>query len=71
MIRMRQIFYLATWLLAVNFRLFAAEGMYPPDQIPTKIKGLKIKPADIYQPDGGGLAGAVLLFGGGTGSFVS
>ncbi|HPC35035.1 MAG TPA: S46 family peptidase [Candidatus Marinimicrobia bacterium] len=71
MIKIKRIFYLATCLLTLNFMLFAAEGMYPPDQIPPKIKGLKIKPANIYQSDGGGLAGAVLLFGGGTGSFVS
>lgn len=71
MSNIKRLFFLATCLLTLNFRLLAAEGMYPPDQIPTKIKGLKIKPADIYQPDGGGLAGAVLLFGGGTGSFVS
>ncbi|HOU17717.1 MAG TPA: S46 family peptidase, partial [Candidatus Marinimicrobia bacterium] len=71
MSNIKRLFFLATCLLTLNFRLLAAEGMYPPDQIPTKIKGLKVKPADIYQPDGGGLAGAVLLFGGGTGSFVS
>jgi len=55
----------------MNQILSAAEGMYPPDQIPAKIKDLKIESSDLYKPDGSGIAGAVLLFGGGTGSFVS
>jgi len=62
---------LAAGLLTLNLLLLAEEGMYPPDQIPARIKGLKIKPTEIYQAGGKGIAGAVLLFGGGTGSFVS
>jgi len=45
--------------------------MYPPDRIPAKVKGLKIKPSELFRPDGGGVTGAVLWFAGGTGSFVS
>ena len=39
------------------------EGMYTPDQIaslPLAARGLKIKPADIYNPAGGGLSEAVV-----------
>jgi len=62
---------LSIGLMLMNLALIAEEGLYPPDLIPTNIKGLKIKSAEIFQPDGGGIAGAVLWFGGGTGSFVS
>lgn len=39
------------------------EGMYTPDQIgrlPLAAKGLKIKPIDIYNPNGGGLSDAIV-----------
>jgi hypothetical protein len=39
------------------------EGMYTPDQIaklPLAARGLKIKPTDIYNPQGGGLSEAVV-----------
>ena len=39
------------------------EGMYTPDQIaklPLAERGLKIKPTDIYNPQGGGLSEAVV-----------
>ncbi len=39
------------------------EGMYTPDQIaklPLKKRGLKIKPEEIYNPNGGGLTDAVI-----------
>ncbi|PIS29359.1 MAG: hypothetical protein COT43_04010 [Candidatus Marinimicrobia bacterium CG08_land_8_20_14_0_20_45_22] len=71
MIRTQQFLQLAICFLVINLMLVAEEGMYPPDQIPAKISGLKIKPDELYQPNGGGVAGAVLWFGGGTGSFVS
>ena len=55
------------------------EGMYTPDQIsqlPLKKKGMKIKPIDIYNPNGVSLADAVMRVnigsgGFGTGEFVS
>ncbi|MEZ5426442.1 MAG: S46 family peptidase [Pyrinomonadaceae bacterium] len=55
------------------------EGMFTPDQIgqlPLKKKGLKIRPIDIYNPNGVGLTDAVMrvnIGGGGfgTGEFVS
>lgn len=71
MIKSKQILILAVCLLTMNRMLSAVEGMFPLDQIPAKIKGLKIKPGELYKPDGSGIAGAVLWFGGGTGSFVS
>ncbi len=51
------------------------EGMYTPDQIarlPLAGRGLKIKPADIYNPAGGGLTDAVVRLSiGCTAEFVS
>ncbi|MGH9947558.1 MAG: S46 family peptidase [Pyrinomonadaceae bacterium] len=51
------------------------EGMYAPGQIaglPLKAKGLKIKPEDIYNPNGGGLTEAVISLSiGCTAEFVS
>jgi len=56
---------------------FADEGMWllndleklPFDSLHSK--GLKLSPPDIFSPNTGGLAEAVITFGGGTGSFVS
>ena len=56
---------------------FAAydEGMFTPEQIaklPLKAKGLKIKPTDIYNPNGGGLTDAILRLSiGCTAEFIS
>ena len=51
------------------------EGMYTPDQIaklPLKSRGLKIKPEEIYNPNGGGLTDAVIRLSiGCTAEFVS
>lgn len=51
------------------------EGMYTPDQIsrlPLAKRGLRIKPSDIYNPDGGGLSDAVIRLSiGCTAEFVS
>ncbi len=51
------------------------EGMFTPDQIsrlPLAKRGLKIKPSDIYNPNGGGLSDAVIRLSiGCTAEFVS
>ncbi|MEP7074364.1 MAG: S46 family peptidase [Acidobacteriota bacterium] len=51
------------------------EGMFTPDQIaglPLKARGLKIKPIDIYNPNGGGLTDAIIRLSiGCTAEFVS
>jgi hypothetical protein len=51
------------------------EGMYTPDQInrlPLAKRGLRIKPTDIYNPNGGGLSEAVIRLSiGCTAEFVS
>jgi hypothetical protein len=51
------------------------EGMFTPDQIsqlPLAKRGLKIKPSDIYNPNGGGLSDAIVrLSVGCTAEFVS
>jgi hypothetical protein len=54
---------------------FPEEGMFTPDQIgrlPLSKKGLKIKPTDIYNPNGVGLSDAVVrLSVGCTAEFIS
>ena len=61
--------------VAVIFCLFALaladEGMFLVNDIPKKIKGLKLKPKEIYNPDGVDISDAVIIVDGGTGSFVS
>jgi hypothetical protein len=66
-------------LTGVSFG-FPDEGMYTPDQIgrlPLLKRGLKIKPSDIYNPNGTSLADAIMRVnigeagGFGTGEFVS
>lgn len=51
------------------------EGMYAPDQIkdlPLKKRGLKLKPEEIYNPNGGGLSEAIVRLSiGCTAEFVS
>ena len=71
----------AMFLSSIAFALAIApeEGMFTPDQIsrlPLKQKGLKIKPSDIYNPNGVGLSDAIMRVniasgGFGTGEFVS
>jgi hypothetical protein len=58
-------------------RARAEEGMFLPDAINslpldklTK-RGLKIKPQDLYDPNGVSIKDAVVIVGGGTGEFVS
>jgi hypothetical protein len=61
----------------VPFRSFADEGMFLPDAIASlpfdkfAKRGLKLKPEDIYNPNGVSLKDAVVIVGGGTGEFVS
>jgi S1-C subfamily serine protease len=57
--------------------VFGDEGMFLPDAISTLAadklakRGLKLKPTDIYNPNGISLKDAVVIVGGGTGEFVS
>src|SRR5258705_203267 len=54
---------------------FVDEGMYAPNQIkdlPLKKRGLKLKPEEIYNPNGGGLSEAIVRLSiGCTAEFVS
>lgn len=58
-------------------RAFADEGMFLPDAIAglplDKLakRGLKLKPTDLYDPNGVSIKDAVVIVGGGTGEFVS
>ena len=65
----------AILLTSVPFTFAIDEGMYAPGQIaslPLKKKGLKIKPEEVYSPNGGGLTDAVIrLSVGCTAEFVS
>jgi hypothetical protein len=69
---------LAVTLSSVSFAFARMdEGMYTPDRISSlgsmlKKRGLKIKPEEIYNPNGGGLSEAVIqLSVGCTAEFVS
>src|SRR5947208_8561707 len=61
----------------IPFRAFADEGMFLPDAIASlpldKLarRGLKLKPTDIYNPNGVSIKDAVVIIDGGTGEFVS
>lgn len=61
----------------VPFRASADEGMFLPDaiaQLPFDKfakRGLKLKPADLYDPNGVSIKDAIVIVGGGTGEFVS
>ena len=61
----------------VPFRAAADEGMFLPDaiaQLPFDKfakRGLKLKPADLYDPNGVSIKDAIVIVGGGTGEFVS
>jgi hypothetical protein len=73
----------ATLLFAIVFSIApfktvrAEEGMFLPDAISTlpldKLvkRGMKIKPKDLYDPNGVSIKDAIVLVGGGTGEFVS
>lgn len=55
-------------------RVRADEGMFLPDAIstlPLNKRGLKIKPQEIYDPNGVSLKDAIVIVDGGTGEFVS
>lgn len=58
-------------------RAFAEEGMFLPDAISSlpfdrlSKRGLKLKPTDLYDPNGVSIKDAVVIVGGGTGEFVS
>ena len=67
---------LAVWFSSATFTFARRdEGMYTPDQIvrlPLAARGLKIKPTEIYNPNGGGLTDAVVRLSiGCTAEFVS
>jgi hypothetical protein len=61
----------------VPFRALSEEGMFLPDAVASlpfdklSQRGLKLKPEDIYNPNGVSLKDAVVIVGGGTGEFVS
>jgi hypothetical protein len=61
----------------VPFRALADEGMFLPDAISSlpfdkfAKRGLKLKPTDLYDPNGVSIKDAVVIVGGGTGEFVS
>lgn len=58
-------------------RAFAEEGMFLPDAIAglpfdrLAKRGLKLKPAELYDPNGVSIKDAIVIVGGGTGEFVS
>jgi len=68
---------LAITLFAAPAALVADEGMWPIDMVDKlpwaelKKMGLELRPDQIYDGNGHGLAYAVVSLGGGTGSFVS
>ncbi len=68
-------FLFAILFTSVPFTFAIDEGMYAPGQIaslPLKKKGLKIKPEEVYNPNGGGLTDAVIRLSiGCTAEFVS
>jgi hypothetical protein len=61
----------------IPFRTRADEGMFLPDAVASlpldKLvkRGLKIKPEEIYNPNGVSIKDAIVIVGGGTGEFVS
>lgn len=57
-------------LLILGGFAIADEGMFPMYQLP-KVKEIKLKPEELFNPTRGGLSDAVIIIGGGTGSFVS
>ena len=65
------------FISTVPLRAVAEEGMFLPDAIASlpfdkmAKRGLKLKPADLYDPTGVSIKDAVVIVGGGTGEFVS
>src|SRR5437763_7374899 len=63
-------------LTFIPFRAVADEGMFLPDAIASlpldKLarRGLKLKPTDLYNPNGVSIKDAVVIVDGGTGEFV-
>src|SRR5256714_3208486 len=61
----------------IPFRSHADEGMFLPDAIASlpldKLarRGLKLKPTDLYNPNGVSIKDAVVIVDGGTGEFIS
>lgn len=61
----------------IPFRARAEEGMFLPDAVASlpldklNQRGLKIKPEEIYNPNGVSIKDAIVIVGGGTGEFVS
>ncbi|HKC64946.1 MAG TPA: S46 family peptidase, partial [Pyrinomonadaceae bacterium] len=61
----------------IPFRSRADEGMFLPDAIATlpwdKLarRGMKLKPTDLYNPNGVSIKDAVVIVDGGTGEFIS
>jgi hypothetical protein len=61
----------------VSIAVTAEEGMWPVDELKKlpfgelKKMGLELSEKEIYDGKGGGIAGAIVSLGGGTGSFVS
>lgn len=64
-------------LTFIPFRALADEGMFLPDAIASlpldklNKRGLKLKPTDLYNPNGVSIKDAVVIVDGGTGEFVS
>jgi hypothetical protein len=73
------VYFLAALMLVGGLpaRALADEGMFLPDAIATlpleklKKRGMKVKPTDLYNPNGASIKDAIVLVGGGTGEFVS
>jgi DNA-binding ferritin-like protein (Dps family) len=56
--------------LVVVTGALAEEGMFPMYMLP-KVREIKLKSSELFNPTKGGLSDAVIIIGGGTGSFVS
>ncbi len=72
--RMTRYLIFSILVFGITLRVFADEGMYPISElqkINMKQKGLKIKTADIYNPNNVSLIHAIVSLGFCTGSFVS
>lgn len=76
--RLVSIALIALMLLSVApMRVSAEEGMFLPDAIASlpfdrlAKRGLRLKPAELYDPSGVSIKDAIVIVGGGTGEFVS
>ncbi len=75
---MKKLILTSTVIIAVSMAMVlpitSDEGMYPVSEIGRLnlgMKGLRIDPKDVYNPDGVSLVDAICELGGGTGEFVS